>query len=164
MPEHKPDCGCASCSSSRQRQAREAEEARQAEQAEQEPGRPHPWPSSAQIAAMLQEPARGGPAQSTSSPWSGSPDHDERVTRALVRDASDSELSTIRQQVAAEYRDRAAGRQAQRQSGVMWRTRTGELVTDGSPAVIGASYGPSGAPVQRSQVNPNVPELGSEQA
>jgi hypothetical protein len=84
------------------------------------------------------------------------------VVQAIVKGATDAELNTVRQQVAAEYRAQAAERQARRQSAVMWHTRDGIPVVDGAPAVLGASYGPSGAPVQRSVVNPDVPELGSE--
>jgi hypothetical protein len=104
-----------------------------------------------------------GPAQVKSSPWAGSPDHDPRVVQALVHGASDAELAKIRAGVAAEYAGRALERQAQRQSAVMWRTRDGTPVTDGGPAVLGASYGPSGAPVQRSAVHGDVPGPGSEE-
>jgi hypothetical protein len=103
-----------------------------------------------------------GPAQARSSPWAGSPDHDERVVQALVHGASDGELARIRAEVAAEYAGKSLERQARQQSTVMWRTGRGELVMDGAPAVIGASYA-GGVPAQRSQIRTDVPELGSEE-
>ena len=106
------------------------------------------------------------PQQHSSSggagPWAGSPDHDERVTRALVQGASDGELSKIREQVTAEYRQAAVQRAARRQSSAMWATRDGSVLRDGSGVVMGASLGPDGAPAQRSVVHAEVPELGSD--
>jgi hypothetical protein len=95
----------------------------------------------------------------TAGMWAASPDHGPRVVQAIVRGAPDTELNAIRAGVMAEHQERAAGR---RQPALMWRTRSGELVTDGAPAVLGASMGPAGAPVQRSIVHTDVPEPGSE--
>jgi hypothetical protein len=91
------------------------------------------------------------PAQRSSS-WSSSPDHDERVTRALLHGAPDHELAAIRAEVAAEYAHRAMAKQR----------RDDEFYGRDRPAAIGVSQGPDGAPVQRSTVFRDTPELGSE--
>jgi hypothetical protein len=99
----------------------------------------------------------------TAAMWASSPDHDPRVMEAVARGATDAEISAVRAQVAAEYADRAAERQARSQRSVMWRTRSGEAVADGSGA-MGVSLDDYGAPHQRSLVHRDVPELGSEPA
>lgn len=104
------------------------------------------------VRASWHDAAPGRPAQSRSDFWSQFPDHDGDFM-AGRRQLPD---------VAAEYDARQRERQAQRQSSVLWRTRDGTPVTDGGVAVIGASFGPSGAPVQRSVVSESVPPLGEE--
>ena len=111
--------------------------------------------------AAPRAPVQSAGQSATAGLWASSPDHDPRVVQALVRGAGDGELSTIRAEVAAEYASRAAERQARQQSNVLWRTGRGELLTDGSPAVLGASYGPSGAPVQTSRADSSVQALGT---
>lgn len=60
--------------------------------------------------------------------WESDPDHSPVVMEAIMRGASADELNRIRFAVAAE---REAGRQRQeRQSSVMWRTRSGDLLDD----------------------------------
>jgi hypothetical protein len=98
----------------------------------------------------------------TAAMWAASPDHDPRVTQVLTRPGSTmAEVAAVRAQVAGEYAGRQLERQAREQSSVLWRTRSG-VVADGQAPVTGASYGPSGAPAQRSQVHGDVAELGSE--
>lgn len=91
-----------------------------------------------------------GPAQQKSSPWAGSPDHDERVVRALLHGAPDHELQAIRAEVTEEYRGRA------RQKAARDREYYGRDV----PAAVGVSTGPGGEPLQRSVTHSGVPELG----
>jgi hypothetical protein len=95
------------------------------------------------------QPSSPGPAQRRSSAWAGSPDHDERVTYALVHGASDAELAKIRAEVAAEYAGKAAEKAARDRDYYGLR-----------PAAIGVSQGLDGAPLQRSAVRHDVPELG----
>ncbi len=97
-------------------------------------------------------------------PWGASPDHDERVTTALLRGAGDGELARIRAEVAAEYWQAAAEKTVRRESSVMWRTRDGETVMDGTAAPMGVSLSPAGAPVQTSRVDESVPPLGADHA
>ena len=63
-------------------------------------------------------------------------------------------------QVTAEYGARQRERQAQHQASVMWHTRDGIPVRDGSGVPAGVSLGPDGAPQQRSAVHRDVPPLG----
>ena len=65
--------------------------------------------------------------------------------------------------VSAEYAGRQAQREAREQQSVLWRTRSGEQLMGGMPAVMGASYGSDGAARQVSRVNQNVSALGSEE-
>jgi len=90
----------------------------------------------------------------TAALWSSSPDHDPRMVAVLTRPGvTDAEIAAVRAQVAAEYRQAAAEKAARRQSsGVMWRTRDGEAVTDGTAPLV-----------QSSRVNQAVPPLGSEE-
>ena len=106
----------------------------------------------AAVQARWADTAPAAPAQSRSDFWGQFPDHNEdflRGTRSLA-------------DVTAEHEQRQVARAARRESPVLWRTRDGGAVTDGEPAVMGASFGPGGAPVQRSAVHADVPELRSE--
>lgn len=183
---HKPDCPCPLCAGKIRTAAREAAEAEQAAvvraaaravawmaaQMARQGGGSAPdvlrqalgrddalrilrmaGMNAGPVAASWADAAPGRPAQSRSDFWDRFPDHDRDFVagrRALP-------------DVAADYDARRRERQAQRQSSVLWQTRDGTPVTDGGAAVTGASFGPSGAPVQRSAVNTGVPELGSEQ-
>ena len=110
-----------------------------------------PAAASWQAAAPVQQAQSTG---RTAALWASSPDHDPRMVAALTRPGvTDAEIAAVRAQVAAEYAARAAERAARRQSsGVMWRTRDGSVVTDGTAP-----------PVQASRVNQAVPPLGSEE-
>jgi hypothetical protein len=165
MADHRDGCDCKVC------KAREAAQAQRKAAAELAQTR--------RDIAWMQVHQAGGPdaagimgrhrseaphvAQRSSSgdPWGGSPDHDERVIRGLLRGVPDAELAKIRAEVAAEYAGKSLERQARQQSAVLWRTRSGELILDGMAPVLGASFGENGAPVQQSAVHADVPELGS---
>jgi hypothetical protein len=106
-----------------------------------------------------------GPAQQKSSPWTD-PEHDKAATDLLLGhvDAEGNLVPGSERAYQAKVAELRAQReqdreQARQQPAPMWRTRSGELLTDGMPAVIGASFGPSGAPVQQSMVHHD----GSEQ-
>jgi hypothetical protein len=188
---HREDCGCPACRGHEVTEARRRAEAEQAQTSRDsawfavmnaggpaaviavarrhgDPGRAVRLLTAAGLdtAGITDRYREDAPQQSSSSggagPWAGSPDHDPRVTRALLRGASDAELSKIREQVTAEYRQTAAQRAARRQSAVMWRTPSGEAVRDGSGAPPGVSLSPDGAPVQRSVTYAD--EAGSESA
>jgi hypothetical protein len=110
-----------------------------------------------QVAASWQAASPVQQAQSTgrtAALWASSPDHDPRMVAALTRPGvTDAEIAAVRAQVAEEYRARSIQQAARRQSsGVMWRTRDGSVVTDGTAP-----------PVQASRVNQAVPPLGSEE-
>lgn len=83
--------------------------------------------------------------------WDQDPDHDQRVIDAIVGNASMQELSAIRRQVAAEYARAAAERQP---SAVLWRTRNGQQLVDGSG-------GPE-PPVQHTTVHQAVSGLATD--
>jgi hypothetical protein len=83
--------------------------------------------------------------------WDQDPDHDRRVIDAIVGNASMAELAEIRRQVAAEYARAAAERQP---SAVMWRTRGGHQLVDGS--------GGAEAPVQHTVTHDTVPGLATD--
>jgi hypothetical protein len=99
-------------------------------------------------------------AQSSTNPnlFADDPEHSGEAMEALRTGGTAAYRAKVAELTAA----RAAEKQARQQSGVLWRTRDGGVVTDGQAPVIGASYGSGGAPAQRSQVHGNVPELGSE--
>ena len=109
------------------------------------------------VAASWEAAAPVQQAQSTgrtAALWASSPDHDPRMLAVLTRPGvTDNEIAAVRAQVAQEYRQRAADKAARRQSNVMWRTRDGEAVTDGSAPPVQAA----------SRVNQAVPPLGSEE-
>jgi hypothetical protein len=109
-------------------------------------------------AAAVPAPAAPRPAQQSSSPWAGSPDHDERVTRALLHGAPDAELAQIRQQVAAEYEGRRLERQARDDE---YYNRTGaqavnrdRLPMPTPPPMAFAARDERGVPVQASRTVP----------
>jgi aminopeptidase N len=96
--------------------------------------------------------------------WAADPDHDPRVTEVMRRPgATLAEINAVRAQVAAEYAARAAEKAARREPAVLWHTRDGIPVVDGT-APLGVSLGPGGAPVQSSRVSESVPPLGSEES
>jgi hypothetical protein len=106
-----------------------------------------------QLAARWREdvPA-AGPAQRRSSSWAGSPDHDPRVTRALLTGASDADLARIRAEVQAEYAGLARQKAA----------RADAYYGRDNPAALGVSTGPGGVPVQQSVTHYDVQELGEQ--
>jgi hypothetical protein len=85
------------------------------------------------------------------SGYAGDPDHDERVTRALLHGVSDAELAKIRAEVRAEYAGRALERR--RREDVYYGR-------DVMPAPAGVSVSERGIPRQRSVVHADVPPLG----
>jgi hypothetical protein len=109
-----------------------------------------------QAAASWQ--AEAAPRQATTQlngGFAGDPDHDPRVTEVMRRPgASWAEINAVRGQLSQEYRAREAEKAARRQSNVMWHTRDGEAVTDGTAPPVQAA----------SRVNQAVPPLGSEEA
>jgi hypothetical protein len=87
------------------------------------------------------------------SGWSGDPDHDERVTRALLHGVSDAELAKVRAEVRAEYAGRALERR---------RREDAYYGRDVMPAAAGVSVSERGIPRQQSVTHNDVPPLGSE--
>lgn len=130
-------------------------------------GLPHGLSSPSEFLAG--QPAAGAaPAQSKSDFWASSPDHDPRVTAAILAhpagclcppcarpDAAPAgpQISAVRAQVTEEFRERALERQ---------RREAEYYGRDRPPAPMGASADELGRPVQRSVVRNDVPELGSE--
>jgi hypothetical protein len=97
--------------------------------------------------------------------FEGDPRHDERITEAVMRGASNEELRQIMRQVGAEYRQEATRKasEAQRSRDVLWTGRDGRPVLASAPAPLGVSSDPrTGNPRQRSVVRRSVPEPGSE--
>ena len=193
MADHKPGCGCKVClawqaAEEHRKAAAEAEQTRRDSawltvmasggpdavlslaRRHGDPGRAVRLLTAAGLdaAGIAERYREDSPRQVSSSggagPWAGSPDHDPRITRALLRGASDSELSQLRAEVTAEYRQDAAQRAARRQSSAMWACRDGSVLRDGSGAPPGVSLGSAGQPVQTSRVNESVPPLGSDPA
>jgi len=94
----------------------------------------------------------------TAGLWASSPDHDSRVVQALLRGASDAELSTIRQQVKAEYDGKAFERQ-RRQDEYYGRTGAqavsrGPRPMPSMPPMGFAAQDERGVPVQVSRTVP----------
>jgi hypothetical protein len=97
-------------------------------------------------------------SSTVADPYSNDPAYDDRVTAALREGRSTAEIADLIAQVAAE-RDRAQRDQLEQRAaagqppGHMWDLVGGGVLRDGTrPA----------APVQRSAVRRDVPELGSE--
>ena len=97
-------------------------------------------------------------SSTVADPYSNDPAYDDRVTAALREGRSTAEIADLIAQVAAE-RDRAQRYQLEQRAaagqppGHMWDLVGGGVLRDGTrPA----------APVQRSAVRRDVPELGSE--
>jgi hypothetical protein len=94
--------------------------------------------------------------------FAASPEHDPRVTQAILAGASDAEVSRLLAEVVQEYGERQAERKARQVPGVLWNTRSGPLMESGW-APVGVSLGPDGAPRQRSVTHADVAPLGAEE-